>query len=562
MERGRQSRGLFALYGAVFLAAWAFLFWKCRFGFGNIDESFYLTVPYRLCRGDTLLLHEWHLSQTSGFLLVPAMRLFLLTHGSTAGILLWFRRLYTAVWGLAALFFCFRLRRFSLPGAMLASLVFLLYAPFGIMALSYNSMGILLLLNAGILGATARRYRALQLTLAGLFLAGAVLCCPYLLLLYLLFTLPALAAALRKRADAVRCWLFVSLGALLLFLLFCACILPGGGLAMLPKVLPLILNDPEHPPLSLWYKARRYLLSVLGCSPLFPPALLITLALTLICRRRGGRVWGFAAVCLCAAGLELWFFLRDAYLNYFLFPLCLPGFYCALCGDDPEALRLFRWVWLPGLVYSFCIHLSSNQEFYAISSAATVMSISGVVLSARFLALQGLDALPGRTKCAAALLSFALLMALQLGAESVLRYRAVFWESAGMGAQTAMAEEGPERGLRMTPARLRDYEARLADAAVLREDAQIGRVLFLSENTWLYLCAEKDFATYSAWLSGVNENSLARLEAYFTLFPERTPDAVCLDPGDEALAAPFEAQGYERDPLPSGALLLRRDGQP
>ena len=122
MERGRQSRGLFALYGAVFLAAWAFLFWKCRFGFGNIDESFYLTVPYRLCRGDTLLLHEWHLSQTSGFLLVPAMRLFLLTHGSTAGILLWFRRLYTAVWGLAALFFCFRLRRFSLPGAMLGGI--------------------------------------------------------------------------------------------------------------------------------------------------------------------------------------------------------------------------------------------------------------------------------------------------------------------------------------------------------------------------------------------------------------------------------------------------------
>ena len=57
---------------------------------------------------------------------------------------------------------------------------------FGIMALSYNSMGILLLLSACVLVATADPKRRAAPLLAGLFFAGAVLCCPYLLLLYVL----------------------------------------------------------------------------------------------------------------------------------------------------------------------------------------------------------------------------------------------------------------------------------------------------------------------------------------------------------------------------------------
>lgn len=66
---------------------------KCRYGFTNIDESFYLTIPYRLCQGDRLLLNEWHLSQLSGWILRFPMAAFLRINGGTEGICLSFRYL-------------------------------------------------------------------------------------------------------------------------------------------------------------------------------------------------------------------------------------------------------------------------------------------------------------------------------------------------------------------------------------------------------------------------------------------------------------------------------------
>ena len=178
----------------------------------------------------------------SGFLLYPAVKLYLLLFGNTEGILLRFRILFTLVWAAGALFFFDRLRRFSNVGAALASLVFLLYTPFGIMALSYNSMGILLLLSACVLAATANTQRNAAWLLSGLFFAGAVLCCPYLLLLYVLGTLAAVWMALRKKRGALRCWLLFSAGSAILFLVFCAAIFSNS-----PPI-RLSVRSPRCPP--------------------------------------------------------------------------------------------------------------------------------------------------------------------------------------------------------------------------------------------------------------------------------------------------------------------------
>ena len=59
------------MFVLAILSAAGFLFWKCQFGFGNIDESFYITIPYRLFQGDALFLQEWHLSQMAGVITMP-----------------------------------------------------------------------------------------------------------------------------------------------------------------------------------------------------------------------------------------------------------------------------------------------------------------------------------------------------------------------------------------------------------------------------------------------------------------------------------------------------------
>ena len=145
------------LFGLSFILSTAFLFWKCKYGFANVDESFYLTIPFRLCQGDSLFLHDWHLSQLSSVLIYPAMWLYRIIFPDTVGILFHFRLLFSFVWCIVALFIYFRLRSLSILGAMLASLAFLYYAPFGIMALSYNSMGILFLVCACVLAVSSER---------------------------------------------------------------------------------------------------------------------------------------------------------------------------------------------------------------------------------------------------------------------------------------------------------------------------------------------------------------------------------------------------------------------
>ena len=108
------------------------LLWRCRFGFASNDEAFYLTIPYRLLQGDALLTEEWHLSQLSGLLLMPAVWFFTTLTGGTEGILLFMRCLCVITQTAAAAFLYHRLKSYSRLGAAAAALCFALFIPLGI----------------------------------------------------------------------------------------------------------------------------------------------------------------------------------------------------------------------------------------------------------------------------------------------------------------------------------------------------------------------------------------------------------------------------------------------
>lgn len=552
-----QKTGYRLAYGAVFLALLFFLLWKCRYGYAHEDEAFYLTIPYRLCMGDSLILHEWHLSQLSGFLIFPVMKLYLLLAGSTEGILLRFRLIFTVLWAAGALFFFLRLRKFSQIGAMGASLAFLLYAPFGIMALSYNSMGILLLLSAGVIAATAEKHRFAQLCLAGVFFAGAVLCCPYLLLLYVLLTLLAVVPAFWKKKELLRFWLPFSVGCAILLAVFCASLLSRCSVPQLRAALPQLFRDPEHESHPLVQRTFWYLLCLMRCSRFFPPALALAVGIAVVSKIRNRPGPGFLAVCLLCLLLQISFLAETPYINYIMFPINLIAPYCALHSSKPGVRIPFLAIWLPGLLYTYCIYLSSNQAFFAVSSASTVMTAASLVILGSF--GKELVRQEGKNRVSrAAQIAVLLLLTVQLGGELSLRYSSVFWEPGGMAAQTELAGSGPERGILMTPERKQHYELLEEDAQQIRGREDIRKILFLSTNTHLYLSTEKEMASYSAWLSGIDDGSLRRLEDYFTLLPEKSPDGIYLEPEYRQYAERFSEKGYEAEELPSGAVLLTK----
>lgn len=554
-----------AVFALLFACAAIFLFWKCRYGFGNWDESFYLTVPYRLWMGDGLFGQEWHLSQMAGFLLLPFMAVFMLfSGGSTTGIILTFRYFYTAVQACAALFVYLRLKKISWPGAVVASLLFFLYAPFGIMAMSYNSLGILCLTLSAVLLVTNQKERPWEYALAGLFFAAAVLCCPYLAAVYFLYSLLAVVNHwIRFSAHpllGLRCWLWLTAGISALAAVFLIFVLGRNSIGTIIKAFPAILNDPEHASRSASYLIKSYFRSVFdrveGAKGLY---LVLAGMLAVRFTDRKGRIPRavfFIAGAIVTFLLILPFVTTHRYINSIMLPLNFFGLFCLGLTANKLARTLFFTGWLPGMLYSFCIHMASNQYYLAISSASTVSLVFSVVII--FLTLREL--MTGKVLKWFACAALAGLVILQTGGLVSLRYDSVFWETS-MEAQTEVMEVGPEKGLLVTPYKKAYYESYLRDTAAFRQEDKAQSVLYLSENTWLYLAGEGiEMCPYSAWLAGVNDNTIQRLIIYYDINPHKLPEVIYAEYQYAEFAFRLAAHyGYQAQLSPTGNLIFTQE---
>lgn len=121
------------------------------FGVTPTDEPFYISLPYRFALGDRPFIDEYHYIQTAGLFLLPFVKLYLYGKGSTAGIILFFRYVHLLTFSLLACFVYLVFRKYiSKTTAVLLSLPCIVFTPFNIHSLSYNTQAILFL-TAGLL---------------------------------------------------------------------------------------------------------------------------------------------------------------------------------------------------------------------------------------------------------------------------------------------------------------------------------------------------------------------------------------------------------------------------
>ena len=553
-DRGKALyRLIIPLFCILFLTVWALLFWKCRYGYAYWDESLYLAFPYRFLMGDAFIVHEWHFAQLFSFLTMPVLRLYQMTFPTTEGILLNFRLIFTFIWGAGALFLFFRLRKYSAAGAAVTSLAFLLYTPYGIMALSYNSLGILLLCCACVIVMTAERFRKPQYFLAGILFAGAVLCCPYLTILYLIFSVCALISFIRKENNGLTIrWVFVTAGVLILAAGFGIFVLSRAAPGKIAESVPIIFFDAEHPDKSVLRKILSYFSLIWNSNPAAP----FVLAGTALCCAAGffrkEKVYRyFLAVCILSAVYFVFFLLKRPYLNYLMFPLCLPAIFCRVHTKDRTVIRLFRYLWLPGMLYTFVINYSSNNGFYAISSAASVSAFAGILMIVLFAGEQAENNGSGTIKTVL-VSGLVLIFGLQLAGEAYLRYQSIFSEfwPGSMRDQTAAAESGPEKGIFMTEGEANDYAHIMSEIAPLTVSDEVRKVLFFTKDPVLYLCAEKEFGSFSSWFLGGEDEYLGLLSRYYEMNPEKIPDAVFLLGSHKEYLPYFEQMGFTPSPSP------------
>ncbi len=458
-------------YIIAFFLIWSVLFWKCKYGYAGAQETLAAAVPFRFLRqGESLFVHEQYVRQMSSVLLLPLLKIYFAFIHSTEGILLNLRLIYTFLWGCAAAFFYFRLRRFSNIGAILASLAFLMYSPYCLPAFSGDSLLVLTLANAGIIFLTAEKYAKIQYFIAGMFLGCAVICCPYLIIPCLIFSLTVLLLRKKRREFAGK-WLFVCMGSCLTAGMILVMFLTQSDGQTIPEKFAVIFGTADFQIHSVLQQTGRFILGFIRSSksaPFILSGTAIAVLISMIWKKT--KEWCFIAVCVLCA---VWMFdfrrtFRD--INSLMVPICVLGLYCLPHTKDTKTRGIFLTLFVPGVISAYCRMFSPDRGFYTAANAMAVSAAAGVFMIVNF--VKGFSPQPSRNRMRAALLAAAFLFfTVQLGSELFLRYTCNAYES-GIDEQLSHARSGPQKGIRMTPEKLETYNAIIEKSPAVLQDAE------------------------------------------------------------------------------------------
>lgn len=526
-----------------------FAFWKCVFGFGGNDEAFYLTVPQRFNMGDALIKDEWHLSQLSGFLLMPFVWLFTTITGSTEGIILAARVLYIIFHATVSIVIYSRIRKYGYV-SVFASVLYFIYTPYDIMAMSYNTMGLDFVTLAGVIMGTASYKKKLPLIVSGVAFAAAVLCCPYLAVAYILYGICVLIHTFIKNKEtkfilkselfAGKTFLFFSIGIFALAAVFLVFALTRVSIKEIFNYLPYLMTDPEHPQIALGTRFGMYFKSIYNCHSHFKIALfsyLVMIVVMIIDRKRKSHrsiylIVTTAIVIFCYVLLLPQ--LTYSTYNAIMFPLIFIGITSyILCENKPKPL--FASLFVPGIIYSFAICFSSNQYFYVISMVITASNIASYVFLAQL--LREMKTTQDNIEYAVwvkrgSFLFVAFMIFLQGAFQITVKAEHCFWESGNTSNLTAQIKNGPAKGIYTNVNNCNIYEQIYSDLQYYK-NKQDDKILFLTSKTWCYLAVDFPYGTLSAWISGEKPSSVERLKTYYRVNYEEIPKYIYIPKDSE-----------------------------
>lgn len=526
-----------------------FAFWKCVFGFGGNDEAFYLTVPQRFNMGDALIKDEWHLSQLSGFLLMPFVWLFTTITGTTEGIILAARVLYIIFHATVSIVIYSRIRKYGYV-SVFASVLYFIYTPYDIMAMSYNTMGLDFVTLAGVIMGTASYKKKLPLIVSGVAFAAAVLCCPYLAVAYILYGICVLIHTFIKNKEtkfilkselfAGKTFLFFSIGIFALAAVFLVFALTRVSIKEIFNYLPYLMTDPEHPQIALGSRFGMYFKSIYNCHSHFKIALfsyLVMIVVMIIDRKRKSHrsiylIVTTAIVIFCYVLLLPQ--LTYSTYNAIMFPLIFIGITSyILCENKPKPL--FASLFVPGIIYSFAICFSSNQYFYVISMVITASNIASYVFLAQL--LREMKTTQDNIEYAVwvkrgSFLFVAFMIFLQGAFQITVKAEHCFWESGNTSNLTAQIKNGPAKGIYTNVNNCNTYEQIYSDLQYYK-NKQEDKILFLTSKTWCYLAVDFPYGTLSAWISGEKPSSVERLKTYYRVNYEEIPKYIYIPKDSE-----------------------------
>ena len=544
------------LFFGIFLLLWIFLFWKCRYGF-PLDESFYILFCYRFMKGDLPVLHEWNPTQISALWLHPFVWVFYKIHDNSEQVLLTFRYIFTVIWGLSSLFLFIRLRKLSFTGAAVSSLIFLTFVPYGQLALYYNTFGLITVSSALVIVITAEKYKKVQYVIAGFLFAIAVTCCPFLLLLYFIFFVAAIVCAIKKNKELIVMFCCTTAGTIPAIIYFYIYYIAPSSLSEFIKGLPYLMADRQHQ-FTYAEKFIGFFKEIIVSSPLVLPMIFVALAAlvyAILKKTKDARIGGFIAVCIAALILDISYLIKlDPTSNCFVFTPVFVGLYCGILCKSDKARKLFLYMWLPGLIYMFCINISSEIGFEAIVIPAVISTMASCFLCCFFINENTSDHKGLSKKLCTIAPSI-----LALATIGIMMFGMGFYAFANgrVSTLTTKMEEGPNKGIYCSPEVYDSYATIVSDIEPLK-DSKYENVLLLT-TYWSYLDIEKKPALCSCFYPFIDDILLDQLEEYYELYPQFTPDVIYIAGKYSDLLPRVESYGYSGEETPNGGYILFRE---
>ena len=529
---------MFFVVGLIAIAVFAV--WKAQFGFGMADEAFYLTIPYRMFKGERLFVNEWHGSQMSAFILYPIFKVYMLLFKTTEGIILNFRYIYIFVNAAVSVVVYSRLRRFGIPG-VIAVLMYYFFVPFNISSLSYNSIGLMfVLLSAVLVGTNYKHSKAVNI-FAGIFFAFAVLCQPLLIVFFALGSAALIAFSLIKKKKWINGYLFFLAGCIVAAVPVIVYLLSEVGVQRLIESVGYIMSDPEHGQ-GLYVSIKSLLMSYIYYRFIdaFAVGIAILAGLNWWLNKKGKSSTVVLIISFALAiylSIEISTLDHNKYINYLFLPLSGMGLVAIFNVRDRKILRLYA-VAVAFSAAHFFSFISSNQYSIIMSAALIPMATVSVIVC-----WEEVFENKNEMKRALGFLGKAVLvLALAVNFAALVHFRYSYVFNARTRAQTNLHENGCYRGLYSSLYEHGTIEESIKD---FHEQglADKDNVLIYSNRTWFALECSGTLSQYSVWLSGMNESTESRLKAYYRANPEKRPKYVYICK-DEAASFKYDVRAW------------------
>lgn len=506
------------------------------YGIASPDESFYLTIPYRIIQGDALLVDEWHASQLSAFLLYLPMKLFLGITGSTDGIVLFFRCLFTLCQTLVAVFTYQKIRKYGFVPSLVSAAMFFLYVPENVRMLDYYTMSLMGIHVIALLFFVDEKPSKFKYILIGIIFACAVTAQPFNSIIYFLYCISVLvfAVILRKKAfgESVRKylslsgWIYITVGIFICAAVFIAFLLSQESISEIIANFGNLFGGKNHTlPFSGEGKTDMFdfmklIKTVFGFTPVsFTVSLFVIVGIIADRKRIAHRkFWLITALTVLSVyfiASIVTYFITPAEVLFRPYVLFLLTFVVIVLKKDMNH-RLFC-LWMSGVIYTVFLAVIS-QALDMVGVIGCVISNTALCPAAKELYEEikaekreneaagksdnnhGTDSLQGiLPKALYTVTAVFCTVNILTGIVLFIPTDAV---GAGLGRElftaTERADSGPLKGIYMSVSQHKEYNKILADTEEIKKNTD-GKVLVASLIPWIYFCFDEAFPTFTSW---------------------------------------------------------------